>query len=126
MRMDRQVNSEADSYSAKLLKLIPAEVSAAYLAINSLVPMQNGFDVTMKLSLVVLTIFCPLYLWRLGNVSSWLQVLFTTASFPLWALNISSARVSDWISPIVLGVILILVTVAIPLVPADAPQRAAA
>jgi hypothetical protein len=112
----RQVDNAADSYPAKLAKLIPAEVSAAYLAINSLVPASDGFSTIIWVSLVVLTIFCALYLWVVQNVTNILQIAFTTASFPVWALNISSTR-SDAINPIALGVILILVTVAIPLIP---------
>ncbi len=112
----RQVDNENDSYASKLAKLIPAEVSAAYLAINSLVPTSQGFDLTMQVSLVVLTILCALYLWQIQHVRSILQVIFTTASFPIWALNISSVR-SDSLNATALGVTLILVTVAIPLIP---------
>ncbi|EHR04244.1 MULTISPECIES: hypothetical protein [unclassified Bradyrhizobium] len=112
----RQVDNETDSYPAKLAKLIPAEVSAAYLAINSLVPAGEGFSPPIWASLVVLTVFCALYLWKIQNVTNVLQIAFTTASFPIWALNISSTR-SEMINPVVLGVVLILVTVAIPLVP---------
>jgi hypothetical protein len=112
----RQVDNAVDSYPAKLAKLIPAEVSAAYLAINSFVPASEGFSPIMVASLLVLTVFCALYLWKIQNVNNAMQIAFTTASFPIWALNISSSR-SDSINPIALGVILILVTVAIPLVP---------
>jgi len=128
--VDRQVNSTADTYSSKLLKLIPAEVSAAYLAINSLVSAEAGFDRTMQLSMLVLAILCPFYLWKLGNVTSWLQIAFTTLSFPLWALNISASRLAtlnlDWLTPTGLGVALILVTATIPLVPtvAQLPSKA--
>lgn len=112
----RQVDSSVDSYPTKLAKLIPAEVSAAYLAINSLVPPADGFSNLMKGSLVALTILCALYLWKVRNVTSAAQIAFTTASFPVWALNISATR-SDFINPTLVGVVLILITVAIPLVP---------
>ena len=112
----RQVDNAADSYPAKLAKLIPAEVSAAYLAINSLVPASDGFSPIMMASLAILTVFCALYLWKVQNVTNILQIAFTTGSFPIWALNISSTR-SDLINPVAWGVILILATVAIPLVP---------
>jgi hypothetical protein len=112
----RQVDSSVDSYPAKLAKLIPAEVSAAYLAINSLVPPGDGFSDLMKGSLVALTIFCALYLWKVRNVTSVAQIAFTTASFPVWALNISSTR-SDFVNPTYSGVLLILITVAIPFIP---------
>lgn len=57
-----------------------------------------------------------LYLWKVRNVTSIAQIAFTTASFPVWALNISATR-SDFINPTLVGVVLILITVAIPLVP---------
>jgi hypothetical protein len=112
----RQIDDTTDTFASKLAKLIPAEVSAAYLAINSIVDVNVGFNSTMWASLGALTVFCALYLWRVLNVTSPLQIAFTTASFPVWALNISSARIS-WIDGSTLGVILILATVAIPLIP---------
>jgi hypothetical protein len=112
----RQIDNTTDSFASKLAKLIPAEVSAAYLAINSIVDVNVGFNSTMWVSLIALTVFCALYLWRVLSVTSLLQIVFTTAAFPVWALNISSARI-NWIEGSTLGVILILATVAIPLVP---------
>ena len=112
---NREIATGVDDYAAKLAKLIPAEVAAAYLSINSLVPNLDTMDWRMWGSMAVLTVFCPLYLWRLQNVRGWAQIAFTTAVFPLWALNISSARLS--FDPTTLGVCLILVTLAIPLIP---------
>jgi hypothetical protein len=117
----RQIDDTTDSFASKLAKLIPAEVSAAYLAINSIVNMDNGFSPTMWASLAALTVFCALYLWKVLNVTSPLQIAFTTASFPVWAFNISSARLTGMIDPSTLGVLLILVTVAIPLIPTSRP-----
>jgi hypothetical protein len=113
----RQVDN-IDPYSAKLSKLIPGEVSAAYLAINSLVSLDQGYNAIIIGSLIVLTILCPLYLWKLRNVRNRLQIAFTTASFPLWALNISNGR-SEEINQTVMGVVLILVTLVIPLIQSD-------
>jgi hypothetical protein len=113
----RQINDVTDSFASKLAKLIPAEVSAAYLAINSIVNIDEGFSPKMWASLAALTVFCALYLWKVLGVTSQLQIAFTTASFPVWALNISSARLIDRIDSSTLGIALILVTVAIPLIP---------
>jgi hypothetical protein len=109
--------SNIDSYSSKLAKLIPAEVSAAYLAINSLVPIDLGFSATVIIALIILTILCPLYLWILQNVRNLVQIGFTTAAFPLWALNMSYTR-SGYLTAnqYVLGVILILATLIIPFI----------
>jgi hypothetical protein len=120
----RQIDNATDSFATKLAKLIPAEVSAAYLAINSIVDMDEGFSPKIWISLGALTVFCALYLWKVLGVRSLLQIAFTTASFPVWALNISSARLVGQIDPSTLGVILILVTVAIPLIPTLPPPAA--
>lgn len=112
----RQIDPGLDPYTSKLGKLIPAEVSAAYLAINSIVPLPQGYSWTILLSIVFLTIACALYLRVLQGVTSYLQIGFTTAAFPLWAANISTAR-SDALDPTTLGVILILITLFIPLLP---------
>jgi hypothetical protein len=112
---DRNVKND-DSYSSKLAKLIPAEVSAAYLAINTLVDLSNGWDRTMLASLIVLTVFCPLYLWKLQNVRNLIQIIFTTAAFPLWALNISYARFGSPELQAPLGAALILATLLIPFI----------
>lgn len=113
----REVSS-LDSYSSKLAKLIPAEVTAAYLAVNSLIPVSDGYSGLMIVTLIVLTVFCPLYLWVLQNVRGPLQLIFTTGAFPLWALNISYPRSANPADiQIKLGVALILTTLVIPLIP---------
>lgn len=114
--MSREINS-TDSYSERLLKYIPAEVSAAYLAINSLVPTPNGMSSTMWISVVVLAALCALYLWRLQGVTSIVQILITVSLFFLWAANISSIRIENLVNSNNLGVALILATAAIPVLP---------
>ncbi len=111
--MAREIDSDTDDYSAKLLKLIPAEVSAAYLSINSLVSLEEGFSGKMWLSLIALTLMCYLYLTMLRGVRNQVQAIFTTISFPVWAANISAARFAN-IDPTIFGIILILITVASP------------
>jgi hypothetical protein len=117
--MDREIQP-LDSYSAKILKLIPAEITAAYLSINSLVDQSDGFSTLMIIALCILTFLCPFYL-RLTNVRNVLQIGFSTISFLLWAINISASRLIEYsfFSPSALGVILILWTMLIPLIPAE-------
>jgi hypothetical protein len=90
-----------------------------------MVSIDKGFDTTIVSALIILTILCPLYLWKLQGVKSYLQIVFTTASFPLWALNISAPRADFLINNSQLfGVILILATLVIPLLPTDRPPDA--
>jgi len=112
---NREITPGVDNYSAKLAKLIPAEVSAAYLSINSIVPDPDIMDWHMWGSMLVLTVLCPIYLWRLQNVRSGVQIAITTAAFPVWALNISASRLT--IDHVSLAILLILVTLAIPFLP---------
>ena len=42
MSMEREVQS-TDSYGDRVKKLIPAEVSAAFLAINASIPLDDNF-----------------------------------------------------------------------------------
>ena len=74
--MQREV-LKTDSYTDRLLKYIPAEVSAAYLSINSLVPTEVGMSLTMWLSLVVLAVLCAVYLMKSQGVTSKLQIAIT-------------------------------------------------
>lgn len=118
--MDRQVKP-TDDYSSKLLKYIPAEISGAYLAINSLVPPQ-GNNLLMAGALVILLVLCALYLRQLQSVTSSLQIVLSLILFVIWAVNISSARLDADLDPLILGVVLILATVALPLLPVRSAQ----
>lgn len=113
---ERQVSNVGDDYASRLMKLIPSEVSAAYLAINSIVPLTQGFDFKILLAIGCLTVICPVYLWLFQKVRGLPQLIFTTAMFPLWAVNISNGRSND-IDPQLVGIVLILATLVIPLVP---------
>jgi hypothetical protein len=116
--VDREIKP-LDSYTAKILKLIPAEISAAYLSINSLVDQTYGFGTLMWIALLALALLCPFYL-RIAGVQNMLQIGFSTLSFLLWAVNISASRLTDMVNPTALGVMLILWTMLIPLIPASA------
>lgn len=123
---DRQV-AAGDLYVDKVKKLIPSEVSAGLLAINSLVPLVNssvnqGFMLAITTILVVL---CWFYLSKYQSVSSKLQLVFTALiAFPIWALNIMVSRFDLLAAyPYVPGALLVLVTLVAPFVaPASEAQ----
>jgi len=111
-----------NAYLDRLYKLIPTEITAAYVAIASLIdPVNNGYDHLWVLpaSYGVLQILVPIYMWRLQGVRDIAQLVVSSISFPIWAANASSILVSQkfsFMSGVTLGVVLILWTLVIPLV----------
>jgi di/tricarboxylate transporter len=114
---DRQVDV-SDPYLERLKKLIPTEVSAAFLAINSLIPLDSDKDTFAILAAIILAIVCWFYLKRLQKVTALSQLAFTSLiAFPVWATNIMISRF-DWLvaNSYAPSCILIVVTVVAPLI----------
>lgn len=87
----------AQDYLDRLYKIIPAEITAAYLAVSSFLtdpinPMSNSM--TLLVFAVFLTILAPFYLWILAGVRNKVQIVVSTISFPIWAICISTALVT--------------------------------
>ncbi len=112
-----------DQYVQRLYKIIPAEISAAYIAVSSLVtPLRSSGDMYLLVSFIVLLIALPFYLKFVQAVKNNLQIAISTLAFPIWAANISAIPLSEdlhrWgfnVSPIAFGVALILWTAISPL-----------
>ena len=84
--MDRNIGATAaaapppgangpQEYLDRLYKIIPAEVTAAYLAVSTLLA-------------------DPLNPWILAGVRNGMQIVVSTISFPIWAISISAAMVT--------------------------------
>jgi len=90
-------------YLDRLYKIIPAEVTAAYLAISTLLtdtinPESNAM--TLLLFGIFLTALTPFYLWILAGVRNVMQIVVSTISFPIWAVSISAGLVTLMFSDI--------------------------
>ncbi|MEP9389567.1 hypothetical protein [Mesorhizobium sp. KR9-304] len=116
--MAREVNTN-DSYLDRVKKLIPAEVSAAFLALNASIPLDDRFLVYVIGFFVILVPICVLYLRVLEKVSSLRQVGFINGiAFPVWALNIAIDRLEFMQDKLFLSSgLLVLVTLLVPLIP---------
>jgi hypothetical protein len=115
--MSREVQ-QGDSYLDKVKKLIPAEVSAAFLAINASMPLSDTvFYYAVGFFLILIPI-CALYLRFLENVTDVMQIAFICViAFPVWALNIAVDRLEFMQDKLFLSSsLLVLVTLFIPLV----------
>lgn len=124
--MGRDIRSASggapNAYLDRLYKLIPTELTAAYVAIASLIsPVEFGEKNLwlLPVSYCVLQILVPIYMWRLQGVRDIAQLVVSSLSFPIWAANVSSIIVTQefsFISGVALGVDLILWTLIIPLI----------
>ncbi len=115
--MERQVKP-ADTYADRVKKLIPAEVSAAFLAINASIPAEDTKLIFAYGFFIALVPICVAYLRILEDVRSWPQIVFTSfIAFPIWALNIAVYRLEWMHNKLFLSSgLLVLVTLVLPLV----------
>jgi hypothetical protein len=89
-----------DAYADKLLKLLPAEVTAAYLAIRSVVDLTTAGQPPNPADpdklpafiilgvIVLLTVGTPIFLQLMDLISRNSQRIFMALSFFVWAINI--------------------------------------
>ncbi len=130
--MDRDIrpataHGPGDEYSQRLYKLIPAEVTAAYLAISTLLtetdpalpgtPGINPMDLYLFWSFCALFALVPLYMWIVQRVRTLAQITATTISFPIWAANVSAPLIYQYfhVPPPAIGAVLIIWTTTLPL-----------
>lgn len=102
------------SYLEKLARLIPAEVTAAFLAINTVLGTENtSVNINLAIiSAIVLAILSPLLLVRFSGVTTRFQIFTAPVTFLIWACNIAIYRFDpSWEPDKVLPTMLILWTV---------------
>jgi len=130
--LDRDIRSDPASaagsdYLQRLYKLIPTELTAAYLAISALLtqtdpampgaPGINPFDLYLFYAFLILFTLAPFYMWIVQGVRTAAQLVATTISFPVWAANVSAPLLYEYfhVPPPVVGVVLILWSTSLPM-----------
>lgn len=129
--MAREIKSAQQSngvvpndFKDRLIKLIPAEIIAAYVTISGLVIGFASSDPNADKSnllwiiILVLTILTPVYLVKVSGVSKKRQLLFSTIGFLVWAFATASPytnRILGFSYELITSVVLILYTLFIPL-----------
>jgi hypothetical protein len=120
---DNKKGLVADEYWTRLQKLIPAEVVAAFLAIDGVVQAKVGISVGVYWGIyVVLVVMCVLYAKHTASTpalgTDYRQVAIATVAFLIWTYAIGGpfafAGVSWWIRAFG-GVLVVLWTTAAPL-----------
>jgi hypothetical protein len=110
-------NQAIGQYLDRVKELVPAEITAAFLAINTAVPLDSQWLKFLYGFSFLLAVACWLYLRRFKGITSFQQLFFVTCvAFPVWAFNIAVSRF-DFVAnaTFIPSSILILVTVFAPL-----------
>lgn len=79
----------ADDYKDRLIKMIPGEVVAAYLACNTAITQFKGSDSSYWIIFGILLVLFPFYLIRIMNVTDAAQIIIMSIAFILWTMTLS-------------------------------------
>lgn len=123
--MPREIKT-VQSYQDRLLKLIPTEIIAAYMALQGVVPAAYAKWATLAIGMILL-VLTPLYLTRLQGVRRTGQVVMTTIAVVVWLYTLGGPF-QHWglYQPWIGSALLVLWTLVVPLVvnPQAEPQAA--
>lgn len=126
LQIDTPIRS-ANDYLDRIGKIVPPEITAAYLAVQPLFidakDLTANFN-TLLVFVLFLTALVPTYLWKFRRVSNRVQLAFSALSFPVWAGAISAEQIvirSDGvISSIAVTLVMVAWSLLIPIfVPAQ-------
>jgi hypothetical protein len=87
-----------DNYGDKLAKLLPAEGIAALTTVNSLIPDKGRDDKVLIGVVLVVAVFVYLWASRVRGVSAPKQFVFLLIAYFVWAANIFSVRLVNYLS----------------------------
>lgn len=86
-----------DDYVSKLLKLLPAEITAAYLSVRAIcTPENSNNDLFIAVFAIFIFLAAPLFMWRVLKMKNNVQIAFLTFSFVVWVANIEIARIDGY------------------------------
>jgi len=123
--MTRTIN-RADDYLSRVLKHIPSEIVMAYIAIDGVLRTSYNPNVwaereTLKtllwITLSVLTILTPFWMYRVMRVKRPMQIFISTLSVPVWLFALGGPfALLDWYQPAFGAIVLPLYTLVIPII----------
>jgi hypothetical protein len=123
-----------DSYAARIVKYVPADIVAAWLALVALLSTGNQHRGLLWAVWAFLLVITPAWTLRMtrmeGKPPAWVQAVVSTVAFAIWVF--ASGAPFSWLEfydPVFGGVALILFTLASGLITsskADEPTRSEA
>ncbi len=85
-----------DDYTSRLLKLLPAEITGAYLAIRLVAPTETSSgDLPIAIFAVLILAISPWFMWGVLGMRHLKQIVFLMFSFVVWVANIEIARINE-------------------------------
>jgi len=110
---------QPDRYQDRLIKYIPGDVIAVYLAIAGILKTANGRIPLHTIEWIVFLVLLPgtwFYLQRVGGVTKWQQVLISVIAFAVWVFSLGGPFTQFvWYDPIYGAIVLPLYTFLIPI-----------
>jgi len=77
-------NGDDNSYYNRLIKMIPAEVIAFYLALDGIVVNMNNSETLLWVVFGIAVAGTWLYIYKANNVTKFVQQILIVFSFALW------------------------------------------
>ena len=97
---DRAVTRQllsSDSQLDRLYKLLPAEITGAYIGVRTLItPERNDQDQFLLFFAILILIIAPFFYHFILKITSIWQIAFLTFSYVVWAANIDIMRISAY------------------------------
>jgi len=122
--MARQIRP-TQRYGDRLLKLIPSEIVAAYVAVQGMIP-EDADPWFLLVVTVLMTIMTPFYLKRFQRVIDASQLAVSTGSFLVWVYTLGGpfrfwGLYRSWSA----SVLLVIWTLAVPLLMSGGEEASA-
>jgi hypothetical protein len=111
-----------DSYRERLIKYIPVETIAIFIAVYGITYYLSGSEIWYPLMarwiLIAGILGTVLYLWQVENVTEVTQLAISTAGFVIWtgALGVITIASLPYYNAVVAGVLLIVYVFGAPLI----------
>ena len=114
-----------DNYTSRLVKLVPAEVIAFYLALESIVSVMPEKNILMWVIFGLSLVGAWFYLGRMAHVSSPVQRLLTLVAFTVWVYVTGGPFATlPWYNAAYGKLALVVFTFALPLLYQGQPKTA--
>lgn len=118
--MSRTVNT-ADTYMSRVLKHIPSEIVMTYVAIEGVLRASYGTSQSQQtllwITLAILTVLTPLWLWRVMRVRRVSQLFISTLSVPIWLFALGGPfEFLVWYRPALGAIVLPIYTLVVPII----------
>jgi hypothetical protein len=87
--------SKSDDYSTRLLKLLPAEITGAYLAVRVICnPESNTNDGWILFFATVILLIAPSFMRSVLGMKNWTQIIFLMFTYVVWIANFDIDRIA--------------------------------